>query len=128
MASGSHQFPTYHIPDDGTRFAPGEVVRVDHSSGQVQLITDPAGDYEVMACRQATEYGDGPPCSGSTSAGDDVRLRRMKPPIRGHRGIPTTAEPLHLNPADSAPTARAPRAGHDAQFASVAMSSARPNR
>ena len=40
MTSGSHRFPTYHIPDDGTRYAPGEV---------------------MMSCRPATEYGDGPP-------------------------------------------------------------------
>ena len=74
MTSGSHRFPTYHIPDDGTRFAPGEIIRVDHSSGQVQLVTDPAGDYEVMGCRQATEYGD-----GSLLLRVDLRRREAPP-------------------------------------------------
>ena len=36
--STSSRFPTHHIPDDGTRYAPGEVVRLDHSSGQLQII------------------------------------------------------------------------------------------
>ena len=61
MTSGSSRFPTHHIHDDGTRYTPGEIVRVDHSSGQVQIIKDPEGDYEVMNCRRATEYGDEPP-------------------------------------------------------------------
>jgi hypothetical protein len=26
----------------------------------VQIIKDPEGNYEVMGCRQATEYGDDP--------------------------------------------------------------------
>ena len=40
---------------------PGEPIRVDHSSGQIQLVKDPAGDYEVVTCRPATEYGGDPP-------------------------------------------------------------------
>ena len=59
--STSGRFPTHHIPDDGTRYAPGEVVRVDHSSGQIRIIKDPQGSYEVMSCRPATEYGGDPP-------------------------------------------------------------------
>jgi len=59
--STSGRFPTHHIHDDGTRYTPGETVRVDHSSGQVQIIKDPHGNYEVMGCRPATEYGDDPP-------------------------------------------------------------------
>jgi hypothetical protein len=59
--STSSRFPTHHIPDDGTRYAPGEVVRVDHSSGQIQIVKDPQGSYEVMSCRPATEYGGNPP-------------------------------------------------------------------
>jgi len=47
MTSGSSRFPTHHIPDDGTRYTPSEIVRVDHSSGQVQIIKDLEGDYEV---------------------------------------------------------------------------------
>jgi hypothetical protein len=59
--STSGRFPTHHIPDDGTRYAPGETVHVDHSSGRVQIIKDPADAYEVMSCRLATEYGSQPP-------------------------------------------------------------------
>ncbi len=60
MTTSSH-FPTRHIPDDGTCYAPGEFVRVDHSSGRIQIIKDLQGTYEVMSCRSATEYGSGPP-------------------------------------------------------------------
>jgi hypothetical protein len=59
--STSSRFPTHHIPDDGTRYAPGELVRLDHSSGQLQILKDPEGSYEVMGCRTATEYGGNPP-------------------------------------------------------------------
>jgi hypothetical protein len=59
--STSSRFPSYHIPDDGTRYAPGETVQVDHASGRIQLIKDPQGGYEVMSCRPATEYGGDPP-------------------------------------------------------------------
>ena len=59
--STSSRFSTHHIPDDGARYAPGETVRIDHSSGRVEIIKDPAGAYEVMSCRPATEYGNHPP-------------------------------------------------------------------
>ena len=59
--STSSRFPTHHIPDEGTRYAPGEMVRLDHSSGQLQIIKDLQGSYEVMGCRPATEYGGNPP-------------------------------------------------------------------
>ena len=59
--SASSRFPTHHVPDDGTRYEPGEMVRVDHSSGRVQIIKDPFGGYEVMNCRRATEYAGGAP-------------------------------------------------------------------
>ena len=59
--STSGRFPTHHIPDDGTRYVLGETVRVDHSSGRIQLVKDLNGEYEVMSCRPATEYGDDPP-------------------------------------------------------------------
>jgi hypothetical protein len=59
--STSSRFPAHHIPDDGTRYAPGDAVRVDHSSGQIQIVKDPEGSYEVMSCRPATEYGTHPP-------------------------------------------------------------------
>ena len=59
--SGSSRYPTHHIPDDGTRYGPGEIVRVDQSSGQVAIIKDAVGDYEILSCRPATEYGKNPP-------------------------------------------------------------------
>ena len=77
MSSGSHHYPTHHIPDDGTRYAPGEIVRVDQSSGQVRLIVDPEGDHEVVGCRPATEYGGGP----RLLRVDLRRRRRGAPPV-----------------------------------------------
>ena len=62
--AGSSRFPTHLIPDDGTRYAPGEVVRIDQSSGRIQIVVDPEGTHEVVNCRQATEY-----------AGDTALLR-----------------------------------------------------
>ena len=59
--SGSSRYPTHHIPDDGTRYAPGEIVRVDQVSGQTTIIKDAGGDYEILNCRPATEYGRNPP-------------------------------------------------------------------
>jgi hypothetical protein len=59
--SASGRFPTHHIPDDGTPYASGETVRVDLSSGRVEIVKDPAGDYEVVSCRPATGYGGDPP-------------------------------------------------------------------
>jgi hypothetical protein len=56
--AGSSRFPTHLIPDDGTRYAHGEVVHVDQSSGRIQIVVDPEGAYEVMNCRPATEYTD----------------------------------------------------------------------
>jgi hypothetical protein len=57
----SDRFPTHHVPDDGTRYAPGEIVHIDHSSGRIRVIKDPAGEYEILNCRQATEYGSATP-------------------------------------------------------------------
>jgi hypothetical protein len=55
------RFSTHHIPDEGVRFAPGEAVKVIHATGQVRILRDPNGDYEVMGCRPATEFREGPP-------------------------------------------------------------------
>ena len=55
--SSFSRFPTHHIPNDGTRYVPGETVHVDHSSGRIRIVKDPDGDYEILNCRQATEYG-----------------------------------------------------------------------
>jgi hypothetical protein len=56
----SSRYPTYLIPDDGTRYARGQLVSVDQSSGQVHIVMDPEGSYEVMNSRPATEHGGGP--------------------------------------------------------------------
>lgn len=59
--SGSRRFPTYHVPDDGIPYAPGDIVSIDQSAGHAEIIKDPNGDYEVLICRRATEYvGDRP--------------------------------------------------------------------
>ncbi len=39
--AGASRFPTHLIPDDGTRFMRGEIVRVDQTSGKIQIIADP---------------------------------------------------------------------------------------
>jgi hypothetical protein len=52
------KFSTHHIPDDGVRFAPGDVVSLVHAAGRVQIVKDSDGEYEVMGCRPATEYTD----------------------------------------------------------------------
>jgi hypothetical protein len=59
--SSSSRFPTHHVPDDGIRYAPGEAVSIDQSSGRIQVVKDPMGDYEIVSCRPATEYGGDPP-------------------------------------------------------------------
>src|SRR3954452_5445814 len=61
LMAGSSRFPTHLIPDDGTRYPPGEIVRVDQSSGRIQIVADSEGNYEVMHCRPATEYADETP-------------------------------------------------------------------
>jgi len=51
------------------------VVRLDHSSsGQLQILKDPQGSYEVMGCRPATEYGGDPPLLKV-----DLRKREVTP-------------------------------------------------
>jgi hypothetical protein len=59
--NASSRFPTHHVPDEGVRYVYGDVVRIDQSSGRVEIVKDPEGDYEVMNCRPATEYAAGPP-------------------------------------------------------------------
>lgn len=54
-------YPSFYIPDDGTAYLPGDLVRVDHSSDQPRIVKDEDGEYEVVASRRATELRDGPP-------------------------------------------------------------------
>jgi hypothetical protein len=50
------KFSTHHVPNEGIWFTPGEIVRLDESGRQVQIVKDPLGEYEVHSCRHATEY------------------------------------------------------------------------
>ena len=59
--SGSRGFPTHHLPEDGCQYVLGEIVRIDQSSGRIAIVKDPAGDYDTMSCRPATEYTGNPP-------------------------------------------------------------------
>ena len=59
--SGTGKFSTHHVPDDGTSYTPGEVVRLDQSGDNVTIVQDSEGGYEIFSCRQATEYKDGTP-------------------------------------------------------------------
>jgi hypothetical protein len=54
--SKTGKFSTFHVPDTGVWYTPGEMVRIDQSQRQVQIVKDPAGEYEVFSCRLATEY------------------------------------------------------------------------
>jgi hypothetical protein len=54
--SKTGKFSTYHVPDQGIWYAPGEVVRLDESRSSIQIVKDVDGDYEVHSCRHATEY------------------------------------------------------------------------
>ena len=59
--SESGRFSTHHVPDDGARFAPGDIVRIDQSVKPIAIVKDPLGDYQVASCRPATEFtGDTP--------------------------------------------------------------------
>jgi hypothetical protein len=58
--SKTGKFSTHHVPDVGIWYTPGEMVRVDESGRQVQLVKDPNGEYEVFSCRHATEYSGTP--------------------------------------------------------------------
>ena len=54
--SGTGNFSTHHVPDDGTWYATGDTVRIAYSPAGIRIVKDPAGDHEVYSCRRATEY------------------------------------------------------------------------
>jgi hypothetical protein len=62
--SKTGKFSTYHVPDQGVWYTPGETVRLDETRSSIQIVKDPDGPYEVYSCRRATEY-----------TGDPVLLR-----------------------------------------------------
>lgn len=78
--SKTGRFSTHHVPDEGIWYTPGETVRLDQSQRQVQIVKDPAGDYEVYSCRHATEY------AGSQLL--RVGLRKASPVDRGDLSSP----------------------------------------
>ena len=58
--NGGDKFSTHLVPDEGVWYEAGDVVRVDQSSPQVQIIKDPTGSWELHSCRHATEYAGTP--------------------------------------------------------------------
>ena len=70
------KFSTHHIPDEGVRFAPGDVVSLVHAAGRVQIIHDPNGEYEATGCRPATEYAD------SALLRVDLKKPDREPPVQ----------------------------------------------
>ncbi|MCC7372769.1 MAG: hypothetical protein IT306_30435 [Chloroflexi bacterium] len=59
--SKTGKFSTHHVPDEGTWYQTGDTVRLEESARHIRIVKDPAGEYEVHACRHATEYGSDPP-------------------------------------------------------------------
>jgi hypothetical protein len=78
--SKTGKFSTHLVPDEGTWYAPGDVVRIDETRRQIQIVKDPMGEYEVSSCRHATEYS-------GTPALLRVGLRRGPSPDRAG-GLP----------------------------------------
>ena len=58
--SKTGKFSTYHVPDVGIWYTPGETVRLDETRSSIEIVKDPAGEYEVHSCRRATEYTGAP--------------------------------------------------------------------
>ena len=59
--SGTGKISTPHVPDDGAWYVTGDTVRVDRGLVHPEIFKDPNGDYEIFACRQATEFTGGTP-------------------------------------------------------------------
>ena len=65
-------YPSHHVPDEGTVYLPGERVRVDRASGQARIVKDDEGDHEVLTSRPAPEvHADRPVLR--------INLRRLRP-------------------------------------------------
>ena len=76
------KFSTYHIPDEGTWYAPGEMVRLDQSARRIAIVKDPGGEYEVRSCRHATEYEGTPPLLRIGLRKGRIEVRAEPVPIR----------------------------------------------
>lgn len=58
--SKTGRFSTHHVPDVGIWYVPGETVRLTEGRSGIEIVKDPAGEYEVHSCRRATEYTGSP--------------------------------------------------------------------
>jgi len=58
--SKTGRFSTHHVPDVGIWYAPGETVKLNEGRSGIEIVKDPAGEYEVHSCRKATEYSGNP--------------------------------------------------------------------
>lgn len=54
--SKTGRFSTHHVPDAGIWYTAGETVRLEQGRNGIEIVKDPAGEYEVHSCRRATEY------------------------------------------------------------------------
>jgi hypothetical protein len=84
--SKTGKFSTHHVPDKGTWYTPGDIVRLDESRSGVEIVKDPAGDYEVHSCRYATEYK-GTPVLLRVGLRRDATPDQPKPPSTGPYAI-----------------------------------------
>jgi hypothetical protein len=76
------KFSTHHVQDRGIWYTPGEVVRLAESRSGIEIVKDPAGDYEVHSCRHATEYK-GTPALLRVGLRRDASHQRSEPPPTG---------------------------------------------
>ena len=79
-------FSTLHVPDVGIWYTPGEVVRLDESGSQAQIVKDPTGNYEVHSCRHATEYTGSPTLLRVGLRKDSSADRGDPPPFKPYAG------------------------------------------
>ena len=79
--SKTGKFSTHLVPDEGIWYTTGDVVRIDETRRQIQIVKDPMGEYEVSSCRHATEYSGSPALLR-------VGLRRGPSPDRAAGGPP----------------------------------------
>jgi hypothetical protein len=69
----------------GIWYTAGEIVRLEQGRSGIEIVKDPAGEYEVHSCRRATEY-----------TGDPALLRV---------GLRKEAAQLRTEPPSTAPNA-----------------------
>ena len=84
--SKTGKFSTHHIQDEGVWYVAGDTVRLEETARHIQIIKDPHGEYEVHACRKATEYSGDPPLLR-------VSLRRGPAPERMEPSGPQRLQP-----------------------------------